>query len=44
MSTIKIDQVSLHCHFDKIIKGPGTSFQSQALSQKRVRNIFHTEY
>ena len=28
----------LYCHFNKIIKGPGTSFQSPALSQKHVRN------
>ena len=44
MSTIKNDQTSLYCHFNKIIKGPGTSFQSQALNQKHVRNIFYTEY
>ena len=25
MSTIKNDQISLYCHFNKIIKGPGTS-------------------
>ena len=42
MSSIKNDQISLHSHFDKIIKGPWTSFQSPALSQKHVRNIFHT--
>ena len=39
MSTIKNGQGSLHCHFNKIIKGPGTGFQSAALSQKHVRNI-----
>ena len=44
MSTIKNDQISLYCHFNKIIKGPGTSFQSPALSQKHVRNICHTAY
>ena len=42
MSTIKNDQISPYCHFNKIIKGPGTSFQSPALSQKHVRNICHT--
>ena len=44
MSTIKNDQISLYCHFNKIIKGPGTSFQSSALNQKHVRNICHTAY
>ena len=39
MSTIKKDQISLYCHFDKIIKGPGTSLQSPALSQKHVRHL-----
>ena len=28
----------LYCHFIKITKGPGTGFQSPALSQKYVRN------
>ena len=42
MSTIKNDQISLYCHFNKIIKGPGTSFQSPAFSQKHVRNVCHT--
>ena len=40
MSTIKNDQISLHCHFNKIIKEPGTSFQSPALRQKYVRKCF----
>ena len=31
--------VSLYFHFIKIIKGPGTSFQSSALNQKHVRNV-----
>ena len=44
MSTIKNGLSSLYCHFNKIIKGPGTSFQSLALSQKHVRNICHTAY
>ena len=34
MSTIKNAQISLYCHFNRIIKEPGTSFQSSALSQK----------
>ena len=34
MPTIKNGQISLYCHFDKIIKGPGTGVQSPALSQK----------
>ena len=41
---IKNDQSSLYCHFNKIIKGPGASFQSAALSQKHARNICHTAY
>ena len=44
MSTIKNDQILLYCHFNKIIKGPGTSFQSSALSQKYVRNICQTTH
>ena len=41
MSTIKNDQISLYCHFNKIIKELGTSFQSPALSQKHVTNVCH---
>ena len=44
MSTIKNDQISLYCHFDEIIKGPGTSFQSPALSQKHAGNICQTAH
>ena len=44
MSTIKNGQISPYCHFNKIIKGPGTSFQSPALSQKNVRNYCHTAH
>ena len=36
MSTIKNDQILLYCHFNKIRKGPGTSFQSPEFSQKHV--------
>ena len=39
MSAIKNSQISLHCHFNKIIKGPGTSFQYPAFSQKNVTNV-----
>ena len=39
MSTIKNGQILLFCHINKIIKGPGTSFQSSALSQKHDRNV-----
>ena len=37
----KNSQTLLYCHFNKIIKGPGASFQSPALSQKHVRNVCH---
>ena len=43
MPTIKNDQISLYCHFNKIIKAPGTSFQSQAVNQKHVKNVCHTD-
>ena len=39
---MKNNQISLYCHFNKIIKEPGTSFQSPALIQKHVRSVFHT--
>ena len=42
MSTIKNDPISPYCHFNKIIKGPGTSFQSPAVTQKHVRSVCHT--
>ena len=44
MSAIKNDQISLYCHFNKIIKGLGTSFQPPAVNQKHVRNVFHTAH
>ena len=37
-------QISLYCHFKKVIKGPGTSSQSPALDQKYVRNVCHTTH
>ena len=44
MSAIKNDQNLLYCHFNKIIKEAGTSFQPPAFSQKHVSNfvIQHT--
>ena len=42
MSTIENGQISLYCHFNKIIKWPGTSFRSPTLRQKYVRNVCHT--
>ena len=44
MSTIKNGRILLYCHYNKITKGPGTSFQSPALSQKHVRNVCHTAH
>ena len=44
MPTIKNSQILPYCHFNKIIKGPGTSFQSPALSQKHVRNTCQTAH
>ena len=44
MSTIKNGQISLYFHFNEIMKGCGISFQSAVLSQKRVRNAWHTEH
>ena len=42
MVTIKNGQIWLFCHFNKIIKGAGTSFQSPVLSRKPYRNVSHT--
>ena len=45
MSTSEKGQISPYCrHFYKIIKEPGTSFQSPTLSQKYVRNVYHTAH
>ena len=41
MSAIKNDPISPYCRFNKIIKGPGTSFQSPAVTQKHVRSVCH---
>ena len=40
MSTFKNGQISLYCNLNKIVKRPGTSFQSPLLSQKHVRKCF----
>ena len=42
MSNIKNDQILLYFRFNKIIKGPRTSFQSPALTQNHFRNASHT--
>ena len=44
MSTIKNGRISLYCHFNKIIKDAGTSFQSPALIPKHVRNVCNTRH
>ena len=44
MSTIKNGQVSLCCHFNKIMKGLGTSFQFPVLSQKHDRNVCYAAH
>ena len=44
MSTVKDGQIPLYYHFNKIIKGPGTSFQSPALSQKHAKRVCHTAH
>ena len=41
MLTIKNGQISLYCHFNKIIKGSGNSFQFPGLSQTHARNVCH---
>ena len=41
MTTIENGQISLYCHFNKIIEGPGTSFQSPAVNQKHDINVCH---
>ena len=44
MSAIKNYQISLYCHFNKIIKELEASFQSQLVNQKHVRNVCHTAH
>ena len=43
MTTIKSGQISLYCHFNKIIKGSGTSFQSPVSTQKHII-VCHTTH
>ena len=40
----KNGEIWLYCHFNIIIKGLVTNFQSPALSQRHVRNVCHTAY
>ena len=44
MSTPKIRQILLYCHFNKTIQGPGTRFQYPALNPKHVINMCHTAH
>ena len=44
MLAIKNGQISLYCHFNKMIKGPVTSSQSPTVSEKHVRNVCHTAH
>ena len=44
MSTTKNGQIALYCHFKKILKRPGTSFQFPTLSQRHDRNVCHTAH
>ena len=44
MSTMETGQIFLYCCFNKIIKGPGTSFQLLALGQNHVRNVSRTAH
>ena len=44
MSTIKNGQILLYCYFNKIIKEPGTRFQSPAFNQKHIRNVCNTAH
>ena len=44
MSTIKNGQILLYCYFNKIIKGPGTSFQFVTLSPRHVRDVCHAAH
>ena len=42
MPTIKNGQILLYYHFNKIIKEPGTNFQSAALSQKHIKCLSYS--
>ena len=44
MSAIKNGQILIYSYYNKIIKEPGTSFQSVALSQKHVKNVCHAAH
>ena len=44
MSFIKNGQILLYCPFNKIIKGPETTFWASVLSQKHIRYVCHTAH
>ena len=44
MNNEKLQMLNVYCHLNKILKGPGNSFPSPALSQKHVRNVCHTAH
>ena len=44
MTTIRNSQISLYCHLNKILKRPGTSFQSPTLSQQHFKNVCHSAH
>ena len=44
MSAIQNGPILLYCGFNEIKKKPGISFQFPAMSQKHVRNDWHTEH
>ena len=41
ISAIKNGQIPLYHYFNKIIKGPRTSFQSAVFGRKHARNVCH---
>ena len=43
-SAIKNGLISLYCHFNEIMKGSVTRFQSPVLSQKHVGNVCYTAH
>ena len=42
MSAIKNGQILLYCHFNEIIKGLETTFQSAALRSKRKKYVSYS--
>ena len=41
---MKHGQILVYLCFNKIIKGPGTSFQSPGLNEKHIKNVCHTAH